>query len=84
MIIATHKEIDKQTIGLTNYKHIIIYRDYADSDIILREGADFDDFIRPLGVIVLPYNSLERNLKYIYQDAYRKGREDAINQMLHP
>jgi len=84
MIIATHKEIDKQTIDLTNYKHIIFYRDYADSDIILREGTDFDDFSRTLGVIVLTYDSLERNLKYIYQDAYRKGREDAINQMLHP
>ena len=84
MIIATHKEIDKQTIDLTNYKHIIFYRDYADSDIILREGADFDDFNRPLGMIALSYDSLERNLKHIYQDAYRKGREDAINQMLHP
>lgn len=84
MIIATHKEIDKQTIDLTNYKHIIIYRDYTDSDIILKEGTDFDDFNRPLGMIALSYDSLERNLKYIYQDAYRKGREDAINQMLHP
>lgn len=84
MIIATHKEIDKNSIDLTNYKHIIFYRDYADSDIILREGVDFDDFNRPLGMIALSYDSLERNLKYIYQDAYRKGREDAINQMLHP
>lgn len=84
MIIATHKEIDKQSIDLSNYKHIIFYRDYADSDIILKERTDFDDFSRPAGVIVMNYNSLERNLKYIYQDAYRKGREDAIEQMLHP
>ena len=83
MIIATHKEIAKQSIDLSNYKHIIFPRDYTDSDILLKEGVDFDDFNRPLGAIVMNYDALERNLKFIFQDAYRKGREDTLNQLMH-
>lgn len=83
MIIATHKEIAKPSIDLSNYQHIIFSRDYTDSDILLKEGVDFDDFNRPLGVIVMSYDALERNLKFIFQDAYRKGREDTLNQLMH-
>jgi len=85
MIIATHKEIDKGAIEIdsTVYKHMIIERPYTDSDLIFKEGKDFEDFNRPTGLVVMTYNTLAQNLQYIFQDAYRKGREDTLNQLMH-
>ena len=85
MIIATHKEIDKGSIEIDTmvYQHMIIERPYTDSDLLFKEGTDFEDFNRPMGLVVMNYNTLSQTLKYIFQDAYRKGREDTLNQLMH-
>lgn len=82
MIIATHKEIDKGSINLFTPFTIINRTSYTDSDIILKEGQDYEAIVDSKS-LVIPINTLTENLKFIFQDAYRKGREDTLNQLMH-
>ena len=85
MIIASHIEIDKGLFDDIIQPHIQIERfKYTDSDIIFKEGVDYDRYDKTVNEITFDLDTLSDNLKYIYQDAYAKGRNDAINQMMHP
>ena len=81
MIIATHKEIDAGLAKQIVQPTLLIQRTYADTDIILKQGVDFIE--TEIGTITMLISDLEQNLKYIYRDAYQKGRNDAIEQMIH-
>lgn len=81
MIIATHKEIDADLAKQIVQPTLLIQRTYTDSDIILKQGVDFIE--AEIGTITMLVSDLEQNLKYIYRDAYQKGRNDAIEQMIH-
>lgn len=85
MIIASHTEIDKGLFDDIIQPHIQIERfKYTDSDIIFKEGVDYERYDKTVSEITFDLDTLADNLKYIYQDAYAKGRNDAINQMMHP
>ena len=84
MIIVSHREIDKGYLDSMVQPHLHIARPYADSDLVLIRNKDYtlnvdDKYELSIGLI-----EFIDNLKYIYQDAYRQGRKDAINQMMHP
>lgn len=83
MIIMVHKEIQRGIHEKIEQECIHVERPYSNSDLILKKGIDYH-YMSNDGQIVFDINTLTTNLKYIYQDAYRKGREDAINQMMHP
>ena len=85
MIIASHTEIDKGMFDDIVQPHIQIERfKYTDSDIIFKEGVDYERYDKTASEITFDLDTLSDNLKYIYQDAYAKGLNDAINQMMHP
>lgn len=83
MIIMSHQEIDKGLHEAIQQECVHVERPYATSDLILKKGIDYE-YMSNDGQIVFDINALNTNLKYIYQDAYAKGRNDAINQMMHP
>ena len=83
MIIMSHREIDKGELEKISQECIQIERVYSNSDLILKKGVDYEH-MNNSGQITFDINALKTNLKYIYQDAYANGRNDAINQMMHP
>lgn len=84
MIIATHKEIEKGMFNDITTPHLYLERfKYTDSDLILKRGVDYEKFDKRTFEVTMCLETLELNLKYIFQDAYRKGREDTLNQLMH-
>ena len=59
----------------------------VETDIYIQEEMNqlslFDFIETEIGTITMLISDLEQNLKYIYRDAYQKGRNDAIEQMIH-
>lgn len=85
MIIASHTEIDKGVFDDIVQPHVQIERfKYTDSDIILKDGVDYILYNKEQKIITLDMAQLEDILKWTFRDAYAKGRNDAINQMMHP
>lgn len=84
MIIVSHREIDKGYLDSMVQPFLQIARPYADSDLIPIRNKDYTINAEDKYALSLGLHEFVDNLKYIYQDAYRQGREDAINQMMHP
>lgn len=84
MIIVSHKEMSQGYDTQIVHDYGVVYRKYAESDLIFIKGKDYISYDKETDKLTLSLYDLMDNLKYIYQDAYRQGREEAINQMMHP
>lgn len=84
MIIVSHREIDKGYLESMVQPHLHIARPYADSDLVLIRNKDYTISEEDRYTLSLGLHEFIESLKHIYQDAYRQGREEAINQMMHP